>query len=75
MDKEGLSIPQIARVTKKSEEYFCRIFAPKTVQNGKETGSVRLGNEKTAPPQSQLRYFGRLHIGVVGCRYQDKANH
>lgn len=52
MDKEGLSSPQIARVTKKSEEYFCRIFAPKTVQNGKETGSVRLGNEKTVPPQS-----------------------
>jgi hypothetical protein len=44
---------------------FCRIFVPKLINNGKKISSVRLGDEATAPQQGQLRYFGRLLVGVA----------
>jgi predicted transposase/invertase (TIGR01784 family) len=45
---------------------FCRIFVPKFVRNGKKVGSVRLGDEADAPPQSQFRHFEGFLSELLG---------
>ena len=40
-------------------------------RNGKKTDPLRLGDEKIAPPQSQLRYPRRVFVGVAQRRSTD----
>lgn len=51
---------------------FLLYFCVKTALNGPKIDSFRLGGEENALPQSQLRHFGRLPVGVADGRCKIK---